>query len=233
MTGQITGNGTYSIGVTTTSSDGAAFDSRETGSLAPAARDRHRHAATAGRPGAGRRGRHRELGSRRHAHGRAARRHPGHRLHRGRQRLPERHAWRSSTPTTSRPGAGTRPAPGPSPGNHEYNTAGATGYYSYFGALAGPSGRGYYSYDLGNWHVVSLNSEVNMSAGSAQETWLRGDLAASTKPCTLAYWHKPLFTSGANHAPETRPGRCSRRSTTTTPKSWSPATTTSTSGSRR
>ncbi|WP_206050814.1 metallophosphoesterase family protein [Nocardioides speluncae] len=50
---------------------------------------------------------------------------------------------------------------------------------------------------------MSLNSEVSMSAGSAQETWLRQDLAASTKPCTAAYWHKPLFTSGANHSPNT------------------------------
>ncbi|WP_238008271.1 DNRLRE domain-containing protein [Dactylosporangium sp. AC04546] len=91
----------------------------------------------------------------------------------------------------------------PSPGNHDYNTSGATGYYTYFGTQAGPSGRGYYSYDIGNWHVVSLNSNVSMSAGSAQEQWLRADLAASTKPCTLAYWHHPLFTSGANHAPST------------------------------
>ena len=117
-------------------------------------------------------------------------------------------------PTWGRHKARTRPAPG----NHDYNTSGATGYYNYFGAQAGPSGRGYYSYDLGNWHVVSLNSEVSMSAGSAQEQWLRADLAASTKPCTLAYWHQPLFTSGANHAPATssRPAR-SRRCTTTTP----------------
>ncbi|MCE5289696.1 MAG: DNRLRE domain-containing protein [Nocardiaceae bacterium] len=89
----------------------------------------------------------------------------------------------------------------PAPGNHEYETSGAAGYYQYFGSQAGPSGQGYYSYDLGNWHIVSLNSEVNMGSGSAQETWLRSDLAASKKPCTLAYWHQPLFTSGANHAP--------------------------------
>ncbi|MEV0807786.1 DNRLRE domain-containing protein [Micromonospora sp. NPDC050200] len=102
-------------------------------------------------------------------------------------------------PTWGRHKARTRPAPG----NHDYNTAGATGYYGYFGANAGPSGQGYYSYDLGNWHVVSLNSNVSMAAGSAQERWLRADLAASTKPCTLSYWHHPLFTSGANHAPST------------------------------
>jgi hypothetical protein len=87
----------------------------------------------------------------------------------------------------------------PSPGNHDYNTSGATGYYAYFGASAGPSGRGYYSYDVGDWHIVSLNSNVSMSAGSAQEQWLRSDLAASTKRCTLAYWHHPRFSSGTQH----------------------------------
>ncbi|HTD70324.1 MAG TPA: Ig-like domain-containing protein, partial [Gemmatimonadales bacterium] len=86
-------------------------------------------------------------------------------------------------PSWGRHKARTRPAPG----NHDYNTSGATGYYAYFGALAGPAGRGYYSYDLGAWHIVSLNSNVSMSAGSAQETWLRADLAASTKTCTIAY----------------------------------------------
>jgi acid phosphatase type 7 len=99
--------------------------------------------------------------------------------------------------------ARTRPAPG----NHDYNTSGATGYYGYFGSQAGPSGQGYYSYNLGNWHIVSLNSNISMTASSAQVTWLRDDLAANTRPCTLAYWHHPLFTSGANHAPSasTRP----------------------------
>src|SRR6266498_29643 len=71
----------------------------------------------------------------------------------------------------------------PSPGNHDYNTSGASGYYTYFGSLAGPSGRGYYSYDLGDWHIISLNSEVSMSSGSTQEQWLRADLAVSTKSC--------------------------------------------------
>jgi hypothetical protein len=98
-------------------------------------------------------------------------------------------------PTWGRHKARTKP----SPGNHDYNTSGATGYYNYWGALAGPAGRGYYSFDLGDWHIVSLNSEVSMSAGSAQEMWLRTDLAASTKQCTLAYWHKPRFSSGTNH----------------------------------
>jgi acid phosphatase type 7 len=98
-------------------------------------------------------------------------------------------------PTWGRHKARTRPAPG----NHDYHTAGASGYYGYFGANAGPSGRGYYSYDLGSWHIVSLNSSVSMSRGSAQEQWLRADLAASTKQCTLAYWHHPRFSSGTKH----------------------------------
>ena len=106
-------------------------------------------------------------------------------------------------PSWGRHRARTRPAPG----NHDYNTSGAAGYFAYFGDLAGPSGRGYYSYDLGDWHIVSLNSEIDMSVGSAQETWLRADLAASTKQCTLAYWHKPRFSSGTKHGSdsETQP----------------------------
>ncbi|MGD9705865.1 MAG: metallophosphoesterase [Acidimicrobiia bacterium] len=93
----------------------------------------------------------------------------------------------------------------PSPGNHDYHTSGASGYFDYFGAAAGDPEKGYYSYDLGNWHVVSLNSncsDVPCSASSAQVTWLRADLAASTKPCTLAYWHRPRFSSG-NHGSST------------------------------
>jgi PKD repeat protein len=91
----------------------------------------------------------------------------------------------------------------PAPGNHDYNTSGAAGYFGYFGASAGPAGRGYYSYDLGSWHIISLDSEIGVDAVSAQATWLRQDLADHPATCTLAYWHKPLFTSGANHAPET------------------------------
>ncbi|WP_432974133.1 CBM96 family carbohydrate-binding protein [Dactylosporangium sp. CA-233914] len=102
-------------------------------------------------------------------------------------------------PTWGRHKARTKPAPG----NHDYNTSGATGYYGYFGAAAGDPAKGYYSYDLGNWHIITINSEIAHTAGSAQEQWLVADLAASTKPCTLALWHKPRFTSGANHAPDT------------------------------
>src|SRR2546428_206142 len=90
----------------------------------------------------------------------------------------------------------------PSPGNHDHNTSGAAGYFGYFGAQAGPAGLGYYSYDLGAWHIVSLDSNIDMSAGSAQETWLRADLAASTKRCAIAYWHHPRFSSGTNHGSE-------------------------------
>jgi len=103
-------------------------------------------------------------------------------------------------PSWGRHKARTRPAPG----NHDYNTSGASGYYGYFGSLAGQSGVGYYSYDLGAWHIVSLNSNVSMSPGSAQETWLRADLAASTKRCTIAYWHHPRFSSGSNHGSSTQ-----------------------------
>ena len=81
----------------------------------------------------------------------------------------------------------------PSPGNHDYHTEGASGYFTYFGARApGP----YYSFDLGGWHVISLNSEISMSASSEQYEWLQDDLASSTARCTLAYWHKPRFTAG-------------------------------------
>jgi len=76
-------------------------------------------------------------------------------------------------PTWGRHRARTRPAPG----NHDYNTAGAAGYFGYFGANAGPPGLGYYSYDLGRWHIIALNSNVAMEPGSAQEQWLRADLA--------------------------------------------------------
>ncbi|MFB3855627.1 MAG: metallophosphoesterase [Vicinamibacterales bacterium] len=87
----------------------------------------------------------------------------------------------------------------PSPGNHDYGTPGAGPYFDYFGANAGPAGLGYYSYDLGAWHIVSLNSNVSTSAGSPQVAWLRADLEASRgRACTAAYWHHPLVSSGTN-----------------------------------
>jgi hypothetical protein len=91
----------------------------------------------------------------------------------------------------------------PSPGNHEYGTPGAAGYYSYFGAAAGDPARGYYSYDRASWHVIVVNSNCaavgGCNAGSPQELWLRGDLAANPGDCTLAYWHHPRFSSAAVH----------------------------------
>jgi acid phosphatase type 7 len=88
----------------------------------------------------------------------------------------------------------------PTPGNHEYRTPGAAGYFTYFGAAAGEPGKGYYSYDVGSWHVVALNSQLcflsGCGPGSPQEEWLRTDLAAHPAACTLAYWHHPRFSSG-------------------------------------
>ncbi len=83
----------------------------------------------------------------------------------------------------------------PSAGNHEYEVAGAAGYFKYFGDRAGPAGAGYYSYDHGSWHIIVLNSNLSLGAGSAQLRWLKEDLNASTARCTLGYWHHPHFTS--------------------------------------
>jgi hypothetical protein len=92
----------------------------------------------------------------------------------------------------------------PAPSDHDYQTPGAAGYFDYFGAAAGPRSRGYYSYDLGAWHVVVLNSNCTLvpggcGPGSPQDQWLRADLAASTLNCTVAYWHSPRWTSGTKH----------------------------------
>src|SRR3989441_59493 len=83
----------------------------------------------------------------------------------------------------------------PALGDKEYQTAGAAGYFSYFGTAAGGPTKGYYSYDLGAWHVVVLNSTIDLSAGSAQEQWLRNDLAATSLQCILGYWNHPRFSS--------------------------------------
>lgn len=88
----------------------------------------------------------------------------------------------------------------PVPGNHEYHQKGAAPYFKYFGAAAGPAGKGYYSFDLGGWHMVALNSNCSeiggCGAGSPQWRWLYEDLKKNTKKCTAAYWHAPLFTAG-------------------------------------
>lgn len=119
-------------------------------------------------------------------------------------------------PTWGRHRARTRPATG----NHDYQTAGASAYFDYFNGVGnqdGPAGDrsgGYYSYDIGAWHVVVLNSECaaapatptglwlpgGCAAGSAQETWLRADLAASPTNNIIAMWHKPRFSSSASDA---------------------------------
>ena len=101
-----------------------------------------------------------------------------------------------------------KPITWPAPGNHEYLTAGAAGYFDYFNGVgvqtgrAGTRGQGYYSFNLGAWHIIALNSNCGSiggcGAGSAQETWLRADLAANPAACTLAYWHHPRFSSGAH-----------------------------------
>jgi hypothetical protein len=110
-------------------------------------------------------------------------------------------------PLWGRHKARTRPAVG----NHEYGTPGASGYFSYFGAAAGDPAKGYYSYELGAWHVVALNSNCGevggCQAGSVQERWLRADLSAHSSRCTVAYLHHPAFSSGNTHggSPSIRP----------------------------
>jgi acid phosphatase type 7 len=88
----------------------------------------------------------------------------------------------------------------PAPGNHDYRTPSAAGYFDYFGTAAGRRPRGYYSFNLGRWHLIALNSECaqvgGCATGSRQERWLRADLAAHPARCVLAYWHKPRFSSG-------------------------------------
>jgi len=91
----------------------------------------------------------------------------------------------------------------PSPGNHDYRTDQAGPYYEYFGSRAGPAGKGYYTYRLGTWRIYSLNSERNFAE---QTSWLTAHLAANPSKCILAYWHKPLYTSGQNPpTPAVRP----------------------------
>jgi hypothetical protein len=89
----------------------------------------------------------------------------------------------------------------PVPGNHDYHVSStAAPYFNYFGSRAGPAGKGWYSYNVGGWHIIALNSERSLST---QATWLKSDLAAHPAKCTLAYWHKPYFTSGDHHGPAT------------------------------
>ena len=88
----------------------------------------------------------------------------------------------------------------PTPGNHEYETPEASAYFAWFGAAAGEPGQGWYSWDLGAWHLVALNSNCALvggcGAGSPQLAWLEADLAAHPTACLLAYWHHPRYSSG-------------------------------------
>jgi hypothetical protein len=98
----------------------------------------------------------------------------------------------------------------PAVGNHEYLTsggtdctsanAGAAGYFKYYGSAAGDPSQGYYSYNIGAWHLIALNSNCSSAGGcgstSPQGLWLKADLAANQNLCTLAYWHIPVFSSG-------------------------------------
>lgn len=92
----------------------------------------------------------------------------------------------------------------PTPGNHEYETAGAAGYFRYFGSRAGPANRGYYSFNLRGWHIVSLNTNCEevggCGPGSRQHRWLADDVRRHrARACTLAYTHHPRFSSGNEH----------------------------------
>ena len=93
----------------------------------------------------------------------------------------------------------------PAVGNHEYHVDDAAGYFDYWAAKGRPTGEegsGYYSFDLGSWHLVALNSEcdpVLCEEGSPQDSFLEGDLMGTSQPCILAFWHHPLFNSGATH----------------------------------
>jgi hypothetical protein len=87
----------------------------------------------------------------------------------------------------------------PAPGNHEYQTRNAEGYYAYFGDAAGPPDQGYYGSSLPGWRLIALNSNCSpvggCGTGSPQEHWLRSELAAHPDDCILAYWHEPRFSS--------------------------------------
>lgn len=98
----------------------------------------------------------------------------------------------------------------PAPGNHDYHTTGASGHFGYFDyCRVNPAAkaRTYYSFDLAHWHIVSLNSNIPMAAGSAQIAWLDGDLEETSKPCILAFWHHPRFSSGRHGSQSFDAGR--------------------------
>jgi len=86
----------------------------------------------------------------------------------------------------------------PVPGNHDYVTDNGSAYFDYFPTIKAVRGKGYFSYDIGSWHIIALNSVIDTSEDSLQVNWLRGDLASHPALCTLAYWHHPRWTSGTS-----------------------------------
>jgi hypothetical protein len=106
-------------------------------------------------------------------------------------------------PTWGRHKARTKPVVN----GHEYRTPNAAPYYAYWGPVAGDPTKGYYSYNVGSWHVIALNAQCSAvggcGAGSPQEQWLRADLAANPALCTIAFLHAPRFSSGSIHGSST------------------------------
>ncbi len=90
----------------------------------------------------------------------------------------------------------------PVPGNHEYNSKNAAGYYKYFGQRAGDPTKGYYSFNIGKWRLIALNSNCQYVGGcdinSPQVKWLKQELTKNPSQCTLAFWHHPRFSSGTH-----------------------------------
>ncbi len=98
----------------------------------------------------------------------------------------------------------------PVPGNHDYGCSlTAAPYFNYFGSVAGPAGKGWYSFNVGAWHLIALNSQCanigRCGVGSPQYNWLQSDLATHPNYCTLAYWHIPLFSSSNLRSSATQP----------------------------
>jgi acid phosphatase type 7 len=88
----------------------------------------------------------------------------------------------------------------PVPGNHDWATADAAGYFGYFGTRAGPPGLGYYGFVAGTWHVYALSGDCSQvggcARGSPQYEWLKAQLASESSRCVMAVWHEPRFSSG-------------------------------------
>ncbi len=111
----------------------------------------------------------------------------------------DRYLSQCFTPSWGDPKKGIMKAIRPSVGNHDYMTDRAAANYRYFGDRIGPAGKGYYSYEVGDWHVIVLNSELAVEGTATEKTaqldWLRQNLADHRKLCTMSYFHKPLFSS--------------------------------------